>query len=67
MGSLSDWNKLQFDENKKLKSLKIYLRTSNIINLKTIRYKLTALSTIIQSILNQYLMRPLSILRLHKE
>ena len=39
----------------------------NIINFKTIRYKLTASGNIIQPILNYKLMRLVSILPLHKE
>ena len=39
----------------------------NITNFKTIRYKPTASSNIIQSIFNYKLMRPVNILRLPKE
>ena len=61
MGPLIDENKLQFDKRatnaeKFGKYLKMY-----IINLKTIiRYKLTATGSIIHSILNYKLLRPVS-------
>ena len=64
MGPLIDENKLQFDErNKKTeKYFKIF-----IINITTIRYKLTASCDINHSILNYKPMRPVINLRLPKE
>ena len=64
MGPLNDENELQGDEKNKneneksLLSLKMY----NIINFKTIRYKLTASRNNIHSIINYKLMRTVSIL-----
>ena len=68
MGPLKDEKKLQCDEknNKNKKNLKS-LKINNIINFKTIRYKLTALGNIIHSILNYRLMRPVSVLRQTQE
>ena len=43
------------------------LKTNNIINFNTIRYKQTALSNIILSIRNKKPTRAVSILRLHEE
>ena len=56
MRPLTDENKLQVDEknNKKLKKLKKKLKKF-IINFETIRYKLSALVNIIQSIFNYIL------------
>ena len=51
----------------KTKKIEKSLRMYNIKKIMTIRYKLTASSTIIHSITNYKLMMPVSILRLHKE
>ena len=50
MEPLNDESKLQVDENKNRKFFK-YLKSKNLINVNTIRYKLIALSNIIHSIL----------------
>ena len=66
MGPLSVENKLLVDE--RTTKLKLNnLKPNNIINFKTIRSKLTALSNILHSILSYKLMRPLSVLRLQKQ
>ena len=68
MELLNDENKLQvYKKNENWKSKTISLRTNNIVNFNTIRNKLSALSNIINWILIQRLMKPVSILRLHEE
>ena len=64
MGPLNDEIKLR-KEQQKLKKLK-NLNFKNIINFRTIRYQLTALGKIFHSYIKYKLMRPVSILRLHK-
>ena len=67
MELFNDVNKLQADEQKKLKCIKKFLRTNNITTFKNIRYNLSALSNIINSVLNWTPRKKISILRLHKE
>ena len=64
MGNHNVQNKLQADE--KSRNWKIFEK-NNIINFKTFRNKLAALSNIIHSILYSRPMRPVSILRPHEE
>ena len=66
MGPLNDENKLKVDEKNKTEKLKNSLKIYIIINFKAIRCKLSASGSIIQSIFNYKLMRPVSILRLLK-
>ena len=68
MGPLNDENNLQFDEkNKKNKKFGKSSKKYNIINFKTIRYKLTASCKIVQFIFNNKLMRQVIFLRLPKK
>ena len=53
-------------ETEKIEKSSKILTKCNVINFKSIHFKLTASSKIVHSILNYKLIRPVSILRLHK-
>ena len=63
----NDQNTLQIDDKNANRKYSNNLKTNNIINLYTIRFKLNAMSKIIHSILNKKPMRLVSFLRLHGE
>ena len=66
MGPLNDENKLKLTKIRKTEKIEKSLKIYNVINFNAIRYKLTASGNVVHSIISYKLMRPVSILRLHK-
>ena len=68
MGPLNDKNELEVDEKKtKTEKFENFWKLYGIIKITSIRSRLTALGNCVRSILDNKLMRPVSVLRLHKE